>query len=64
MNVNLPINRWTVAVALTALAWLWLARWTNENGGGDYNFGPAIMGMIVLAATVALWAGLLLGALL
>lgn len=60
MNLSIPINRWTVSAALIVSAWTWLVLWSRTQGG-DYNFAPAIMGMVVFVGTVALIVGLILG---
>ncbi len=59
--MNIPVNKWTIAVLLTGVAWAWLSRQSRQ---GDYDFGPAIFGFIVVVGTVALWGGLLLGSFL
>lgn len=62
MNLTVPINQWTIATAVTVIAWVWLWSWSRKQHG-DYNFGPAIMAFVFIVGVVALWGGLLLGVL-
>lgn len=55
--MNIPINRWTIALALTIVAGFMASRVQQR---GDFDFGPALAGAAALIAVVALWCGLLL----
>jgi hypothetical protein len=59
--VSIPINVWTVSIVLTAAAWVWAAR---QEQRGDYDFGPAVIGAVVLIGSVCWWVALLIGRLL
>jgi hypothetical protein len=56
--MNIPITRWTVGLFLTFVAWACAAHLARTHGGGDYNFAPAIIGILFLALVVGLWVGL------
>lgn len=56
--MNLPVNKWTVAVAVTGAVWLALSRYKSQ---GHLDFVHAGVTFAVIVGTIALWAGLLVG---
>ena len=57
--MNIPVNKWTIGIAVTVLAWI--CAWGGLQQKGDYDFGPAIVGAVLLIGTLALWVGLVAG---
>lgn len=59
MNINIPINVYTVGIFLTLALWIWYWQvWGVQHG--DFDFGPAIIGFVILCTTIGFWTAVLL----
>lgn len=57
MNISVPINVYTIGLALTVAAWTFAF---TRRQDGDYDFGPAVIGAMVTISTVCFWGAVLL----
>jgi hypothetical protein len=62
VNISIPINQWTIGVVFTVIVLVWFYR--NSDTQGDYDFWPAIAGMITMSILLAMWLGIVLGSVL
>lgn len=61
--MSIPINVWTISIAVTVVLWVWFITWDRHQNVTGY--GPDIIGFTILVAlmagSVGWWASLILG---
>lgn len=59
MTLDIHLGWGAVAIVLTVLIWAWAILADKGPSGGDYNFGPALLGalhgLLAIIGTLAVW---------